>query len=153
MKLPAKIVLSAVLLAAPLTMANPFPSAVPFTSLRDAGARGVAEIRTEARFSSNKSLASGKAKYRERSRGKLIEQRFDIEVEDANPGDTLAVFVDGNMYGMMIVNDLGVAELQFRTAEFIDDPGDGTPIPTEFPRINPGASISVGDMNGTFQAR
>lgn len=153
MKLPAKIILSAALLVAPLAMANPFLSAVPFTSPRDGGIRGSAEVRTEARFSSTKSLASGKAKYRERSRANLIEQRFDIEVEDATPGDTLTVFVDGNMYGTMVVNDLGVAELQFRTAEFIDDPGDGTPIPTEFPRINPGTSISVGDMNGTFQAR
>jgi len=153
MKLSAKIVLTSALLIAPLAMANPYMSAVPFTSPRDAGIRGSAEVRTEARFSSNKSLASGKAKYRERTRGKLIEQRFDIEVEDANPGDSLAVFVNGNMYGTMIVNDLGVAELQFRTAEFIDDPGDGTPIPTEFPRTNPGATISVGDMSGTFQAR
>jgi len=28
--------------------------------------------------------------------------------------------------------------------------GDGEPIPTEFPRIDPGAKISVGGMTATF---
>jgi hypothetical protein len=117
----------------------------------DAGKISGTEIRTRAEFA-GMGLASGKADYRERSRNNLIEQRFSVEVEDAMPGDALTVSVNGITFGTIVVNDLGVAELQFRTAEFIDDPGDGDPIPTEFPRINPGDTISVGAMKGVFEA-
>ncbi|MCB9838727.1 MAG: hypothetical protein H6813_05260 [Phycisphaeraceae bacterium] len=153
MKLSTRIVLASAVLAAPLAMGAPIMSqfSVPPTyDTKDNVARGLTDHRAEARFASTTSLASGKAKYREKSNGTVIQQRFSVEVEDATPGDTLTVLVNGNMYGSVVVNDLGGAELQFRTAEFIDDPGDGDPIPTEFPRINPGDSISVGDMSATF---
>lgn len=153
MKSIKNIAIVAVLAAAPFALANDYLNQFPFESPRTGTVRGSLDHRTEARFSSNSSLASGKAKYRERTNGNTIQQRFSIEVEDATPGDALAVVINGNLYGMIVVNDLGMGELQFRTAEFIDDPGDGDPIPSEFPRIDPGAKISVGDMNGTFQLR
>jgi hypothetical protein len=118
----------------------------------DAGKIAGTDIRTRAEFA-GPGLASGKADYRERTRNNLIEQRFSVEVEDATAGDALTVSVNGITFGTIVVNDLGVAELQFRTAEFIDDPGDGDPIPTEFPRINAGDVIVVGKMTGTFVNR
>ena len=153
MKLTTKIVLASALFVAPLAMANPFMSQFFVPSTNSDLARGSTQIRTEARFSSSTSLASGKAKYREKSNGKVIQQRFSVEVEDAGAGEEFTVMVNGAMFGTIIANDLGVAELQFRTAEFIDEPGDGTPIPTDFPRIDAGAKISVGGMNGVFEAR
>ncbi|MGP1309667.1 MAG: hypothetical protein ACTS27_05665 [Phycisphaerales bacterium] len=118
----------------------------------DAGKVAGVEIRTRAEFA-GQGLASGKADYRERSRNNLIEQRFSIEVEDAQPGESFTVSVNGITFGTIVANDLGVAELQFRTAEFIDDPGDGDPIPSEFPRLNAGDVITVGKMMGTFEDR
>ena len=156
MKTTTKIALAAALIATPLAMGNPYMNQFfvpPTYDSKDTGARGLNDHRAEARFSSTTSLASGKAKYRERSNASVIQQRFSVEVEDATPGDSLTIMVNGNMYGTVIVNDLGGAELQFRTAEFIDDPGDGEPIPSEFPRIDPGATISVGNMSATFVAR
>ena len=150
MKLTTKIVLATALIAAPLALAAPSLTQTPIDMSRGAGFRAV-EHRTEARFSSTTSLASGKAKYRERTQNNVIRQRFSVEVEDATPGDSLSVMIDGVMFGTIIVNDLGVGNLQFRTAEFIDNPGDGDPIPSEFPRIDPGAQITVGGMNGTFR--
>ena len=99
---------------------------------------------------SGKKLASGKAKYRERMRDNTLEQRFDIEVEDATPGDQMMVQVNGVTFGTIIINDFGVGELQFRTSTFIDDPGDGEPNPTDFPRLQPGDVVTVGPLNGAF---
>lgn len=99
---------------------------------------------------SGKTLASGKAKYRERMRNNTLEQRFDIEVEDAPAGEQWTVQVNGITFGTIVINDLGVGELQFRTATFIDDPGDGSPIPTDFPRLQPGDMVTVGAVSGAF---
>lgn len=99
---------------------------------------------------SGKTLASGNADYRERMRGNTLEQRFSVEVEDFAPDTELTVEVNGMLFGTIITDGFGGGELQFRTAQFIDDPGDGSPIPTDFPRINPGDDIVVGPISGTF---
>ena len=96
-------------------------------------------------------LASGKADYRERMRGKTLVQRFSVEVEDGEPGASMGVFVNGVQFGVIFLNDFGFGEIQFRTASAIDDPGDGTPIDPEFPRLQAGDSISVGKiLSGSF---
>lgn len=99
---------------------------------------------------SGPTLASGKADYRERQRGNVLEQRFSVEVEDFAPDTELAVHVNGMLFGTIITDAFGGGELQFRTAQFIDDPGDGSPIPTDFPRINAGDAITVGPISGSF---
>ncbi len=110
------------------------------------------DVKLEARMS-GKTLASGKAKYEERQKGNLVQQRFKVQVEDFAPGQELTIMLNGSMLGTVTANDLGVAELQFRTSAFIDDPGDGTPIGGDFPPVQPGDSISVGPISGTFTSR
>jgi len=110
------------------------------------------DLRLRARMS-GATLMSGKADYRERTRDNTLEQRFSVEVEDATPGETLEVRVNGALFGTITADDFGVAELQFRTAQFIDDPGDGTPIPTDFPRLAAGDTVTVGPISGAFAAR
>jgi len=118
-----------------------------------AGRGGVPDqIRVEARMELGTDLAQARARYRDRFRNGLLEQRFDVEAEDFKPGAELAVTVNGIAVGSMFVNDLGVAEMQLRTAEFIDDPGDGTPIDPDFPRLMVGDTVSVGPLKGVFQA-
>lgn len=95
-------------------------------------------------------LASGKADYKERPRGALLEQRFSVEVEDATPGDVLEVAVNGVAFGMIVVNELGIAELEWRN--ITNDPGVG-PLPPGFPRIQGGDTITVGGLSGTFIPR
>lgn len=116
-------------------------------------AGGITPIRVEARLSAGNDQAQAKATYRDRARGNLLEQRFSVDVEDFAPGSELNVSVNGDFVGTIFVNDLGMGELQLRTAEFIDDPGDGTPIDTDFPRLMPGDTVTVGSLKGTFQAR
>ena len=99
---------------------------------------------------SGTSLMSGSAKYRERTKKGTIEQRFSVQVEDGVPGAILNVDINGQMLGIIVLDDLGFGELQFRSAVFIDDPGDGEPIPTGFPKVLAGDLITVGDMTGVF---
>jgi hypothetical protein len=94
--------------------------------------------------------ASGKAVYRERMRNGLVEQRFSVEVEDAAPGTIMQVNVNGILFGTFVVNDLGIGELEYRTPAFIDDPGDGDPIPDGFPTLVEGDAITVGILSGVF---
>jgi hypothetical protein len=110
---------------------------------------GGVDVRMRAALS-GKTLASGRAEYRERMRGNVLEQRFSISVEDATPGAALEVTVNGVMFGTVIVNALGNADLQFRTTTFIDDPGDGSPIPTDFPRLQAGDVVTAGGLSGSF---
>ncbi|MCB9838726.1 MAG: hypothetical protein H6813_05255 [Phycisphaeraceae bacterium] len=158
MKLSTRIVLASAVLAAPLALASPAFIPTPFDSPMDNAAPRATEFRTEARFDSAEQGSSphGKARYRERQRGYYgvnMMQRFTVDVQDAQPGEEFVVTVNGMMIGTLIANDLGRAELEFRTAAFIDSPDDGTPIPSGFPRIEAGATITVGDMVGTFEAR
>jgi hypothetical protein len=95
-------------------------------------------------------LASGKADYRERDRKGRIEQRFSVEVEDAAPGEMWQVHVNDMLVGIIVTDEFGFGELQFRTAAFIDDPGDGNPIPDGFPTLLDGDSITVGPLAGSF---
>lgn len=126
-------------------------SAMAALLTRPVTAANKGEVRLRADLN-GPTLASGSADYRERIRNNTLEQRFSVEVEDATPGDQLAVVVNGIMFGTIVVNDLGTAELQFRTETFIDDPGDGTPIPTDFPRLAAGDTITVGpNLSGVFE--
>jgi len=93
---------------------------------------------------------SGKATYRERPRDGQIERRFKVQVEDGTPGAILAIHVNDYFAGMMQLNSLGRAEFQLRTAAFIDDPGDGQPIPADFPILIDEDVVTVGTMSGVF---
>jgi len=115
-----------------------------------AQAGGSTTHRVRAELTGN-TAASGQADYRERMRKGVLEQRFSIEVEDAVPGDILAVAVNGTVVGMIVINDLGIGELEYRTPQFIDDPGDGDPIPDGFPHLVQGDVCTVGPLSGMFE--
>jgi len=110
---------------------------------------GGGDYRVRANLSGG-TLASGKSTYRDRVRGNTIEQRFQVNVEDGTPGATVEIQINGALFGTVVLNDLGAGEFSYRTVQFIDDPGDGDPIPTDFPRIESGWVITVGEMSGTF---
>lgn len=113
-------------------------------------AGGVDPIRVEARMEAGNDQSQARARYRDRVRKNTLEQRFDVEVEDFEPGTELSVSVNGDHIGIIFVNDLGVGEMQLRTGAFIDDPGDGDPIDPDFPRIMPGDTVTVGPLSGSF---
>jgi hypothetical protein len=94
---------------------------------------------------------SGHAVYVEKDRGrKGLERRFKVQVEDALPGETFDVFVNDFFVRPITADALGRAELQLRTRKFIEEPGDGRPMPPRFPRLELGDTVMVGHLSGVL---
>ncbi|MGD9690426.1 MAG: hypothetical protein AB7K52_11865 [Phycisphaerales bacterium] len=103
------------------------------------------DYRVRARMSGTGTLASGKADYRERNRGGAIQQRFNVEIEDATPDTTYEVRIDGNLFGTITTDGLGFAEIEFGD-------NDGSPaVPGGFPHLVAGQMVSVGPISGSFR--
>lgn len=109
-----------------------------------------AQIRIQGRLTAAKTLASGKATYRDRFRNGLLEQRFKVNVEDMAPGVDVPISINGEPFAIVTTNSLGAGEFQFRTTQFIDDPGDGSPLPSDFPRLTAGTTVSAGPISGVM---
>jgi hypothetical protein len=120
---------------------------------QEAMAGGGGEYRVRARMRTGTAF-EGKSDYRERFRGTTLVQTFNVEVNGAQPGEMFEIHINGVLFGTMITNDLGSAELEFRTATVDDNPQDEEPpLPTDFPRINDGDVITVGALSGTYRLR
>ena len=95
--------------------------------------------------------ASGKVEYRERFKSSAgLERRFKVEIEDASPNTNFQVRVNGQLVATVTTNGAGFVEFQYRTAAFIDDPGDGIPMPNSFPSLVDGDVVTVGSMSTTL---
>lgn len=96
----------------------------------------------------------GKASFLERPREGTIEERFKVEIQHGIPGKKYAVRVNGKKVGYITANLLGKGKLQLRTAQFIDNPGDGDPLPSNFPNVKNGVEVSIGNkIFGTFKKK
>jgi len=125
-----------------------------FSTARADGGGGGGGYRVEARLTGVGTLASAKSIYRERMIGTTLEQRFKIQVEDFAPNTPLVVHINGNLFGTIVSNSLGQGEFNFRTVIVDDTPGDDAPpIPTDFPHIPAGWTITVGPLSGSYIAR
>jgi hypothetical protein len=129
------------------------PAAIVISMLAATASAEAGSYRVRARLSAGNDQVQAKSEYRERQRANLLEKRFKVEVEDAAPGDAFDIAINGVQYGTIFANDLGIAELNFRT--IVDDnpgdPNENNPFPDNFPRIASGDSITVGSMSGTFR--
>ncbi len=92
----------------------------------------------------------GKARYEERTKSGSLMRRFQVEVERGTPGQSLAILVNGDQVGTIVVGPLGRGKLQLRTPQHIDSPGDGQPMPPSFPRLVTGDNVAVGPITGTM---
>lgn len=103
------------------------------------------DYRVRARMAGAGTLASGKADYRERTRGNVVSKRFNVEIEDAAPETSYEVRIDGTLFGTITTDGLGFAQLEFG--------GDnaGGPLPGDFPHLVVGQTVSVGPVSGTFR--
>jgi hypothetical protein len=110
-------------------------------------ARASADFQSIARLFGPTAL-KGKAVYEERDRNGTLEQRFKVELQNGIPGTTHVVRVNSTIVGSITINSLGRGKLQLRTAQFINDPGDGQPIPNGFPRLDTGDVVRAGKLTG-----
>lgn len=95
-------------------------------------------------------IVDGKSTYRERDRNDGLERRFAIKVEDAVPGTTFDVWLGDYFVGDMTANSLGIARIKLRTPQHIDDPGDGDPMPANFPVPQRTDIVVAGALSGLF---
>lgn len=126
---------------------------ITISAPQSAQAGGDGEYRVRARMRTGTPF-EGKSDYRERMRNNTLIQTFNVEVNGAQAGQSFEIHINGVLFGTIIANDLGSAELEFRTATVDDNPQDEEPpLPTDFPRINVGDVITVGTLTGTYQLR
>ncbi|MHC5113006.1 MAG: hypothetical protein ACYTGP_01100 [Planctomycetota bacterium] len=114
--------------------------------LSTAVAGGGDEIRVRAQLS-GPTLASGKSEYRERMNNGRLEQRFKVDVEDAEPGAMMEIHLNGELVGIIVVGPLGQGELEYRTDP---EPGESDPFPSGL-AVFAGDGITVGNLSGTFE--
>ncbi|GEM_PF-1442775 len=119
-------------------------------STADAGV----DYRVRARIRTGTQLEA-KGDYRESMFGSTLFQKWNVEVGGATPNTAFEVRLNGNPIGTIITNDLGFAEQEFRTTVIDDNPHDNDPpIPTDFPHINAGDTLTVvGIGTGSFARR
>lgn len=112
---------------------------------------GGGDYRVVARGGS-RDAAQIKGVYRERAFTAGLQQRFNVSVEDFAPNTRYEIRINGNLFGTITTSALGTAELEFRTFVVDDTPGDDhPPIPTDFPHLVAGDTISVGSVTATFR--
>lgn len=132
-------------------------AAAAFSTLSLLGSSPVdagAEYRVRARVRTGTPLEA-KGDYRERLRGTTLVQKWNVEVNFATPNTSYEVQLNGTPIGLLVTNDLGHAEQEFRTAIPDNNPHDEEPpIPTDFPHINAGDTFTVvGIGSATFVRR
>lgn len=114
---------------------------------------GGGDYRVRARMGT-RDASQASAVYRERIVGSTLIQRFNVQVEHFTPGVAVGISINGAPFGTIVPNALGIAELEFRTTVVDDNPHDNEPpLPTDFPRINVGDTITVGSLSGSFVRR
>lgn len=112
------------------------------------------DYRVRARVRTGTPL-EGKGDYRERLIGTSLIQKWSVEVNGAQPGQSFEVQLNGNPIGTIVADSLGRAKQEFRSVVVDDNPTDEEPpIPTDFPHINAGDTLTiVGIGTGTFASR
>jgi hypothetical protein len=110
---------------------------------------GSAKYRVRARLFGETPM-KGQARYEQRIKDGQTFKRFKVQIEKALPLQTFDVLVNGSVVGAITTNSLGRGKFELRTAAFIDSPGDGLPMPADFPKLDTGDSVSVGPLTGTI---
>jgi hypothetical protein len=101
------------------------------------------DYRVRARIRTGTRLEA-KGDYRERIVGSTLLQRWNVEVQGAAANTTFEVRLNGDPVGLVVTNSLGFAEQEFRTTVVDDNPHDEEPpLPTDFPHINIGDTLTV----------
>lgn len=102
------------------------------------GVQRPVETRLIARARATGVRMHAKGDYRERGN----RRRLNVEVRLGNPGDVFDVAVNGTVIGQVTINDLGFGKIEMNT-------NDGANPPS----VTAGATLTVGPVSGTFNAR
>ena len=118
----------------------------------DCGDHGVQKFRTKGSVETPEGIDI-EVKYCERFKHGNLNRRFQVEIEDAAPGQVFDVSVNGEVVGSVTAGDDGEAELQLRTNANGDDDEDDEvilPMPDTFPSLHDGDVVVVGGVDVTL---
>ncbi|MDX1502456.1 MAG: hypothetical protein R3325_08825 [Thermoanaerobaculia bacterium] len=122
------------------------------TALSAGAALAASELRLESRLRGPREAAGpmvGKVTFRHRL--DQARRKFSVEVERARAGQMFDVMVSGVVVGTLLIDDLGVGELDY------DDTAGGNDrdrrFPRNFPELDGGEVVQVGPLTGTLQLR
>ena len=134
---------AAILLASiPATLA--LAVAAPETASQGSSVQRADEVRLRARLN-GKTLASGQADYRERTRNDMPMFRFSVEIEDAEPFTTYDIAHNGKVFGDVTTNEFGFADFNRKTISDNSDELGFVPV------MAPGDTVQVvGLLSGTL---
>ena len=92
---------------------------------------------------------SGKAKFEDRDG----RRKFSAEIEGLNTGDMFDVMVAGQVVGTVTIDAAGVGDLNLddNFEPGVDDPA--TRFPANFPMLDGGEMVTVGQLSGTLQSK
>lgn len=96
---------------------------------------------------SGTTAVSGIAEFEFEQEGATEKTEFEVEVENAVPGSTLDVFIDGVLIGQIPVDGDGDGKLKLSS----DPDDDEDPLPGGFPAVSEGSVVTVGSiLSGTL---
>ncbi|MFN0134111.1 MAG: hypothetical protein ACKVW3_16475 [Phycisphaerales bacterium] len=116
-----------------------------FMFLTTGQAQAASTLKLQAVLRGSATATKAVAKYEEKPRGNLTEQRFKVQVERATPGAQLPVFVNTTQLGMITINQFGRGQIDLRVNS--DNPGTSVP---SLPFMKAGDQVRVGAMTGAF---
>lgn len=87
------------------------------------------------------------AEYEQETENGITKRKFKAQIEHAAPNTSYAVVVNGVSVGSVITNSRGKGSLSLTT-----QPKDAkdTPMPTNFPNVSIGTTISIGGLTSSF---
>jgi len=110
------------------------------------------ELRLETRLKGSRAAAGpmvGKAKFSNRL--DRARRKFSVEIERGKSGEMFDVMVSGVVVGTVMVNNLGIGELDY------DDTANGNDadqrFPRNFPELDGGEVVQVGPLTGSLQLK
>lgn len=125
------------LLVALLSLASLMPVAAQAQPRGDQDIRLIAGLRGQAPL-------KGTATYRERVKKGQVQRIFKVQLENAVPGTTYDVVVDGGTVGQITINGLGRGKLVLKNIT------DDFPGPTDVPEVQVDDVVQVGPLTGRF---
>ena len=114
-----------------------------------AAAQTITEFKMLARLFGDPAT-TGKATYLEHARDGQLERRFKVVIEDGTPGQIMFITVNDFGVGFMQLDAFGRGVFVMRSAQFVNDPSDGVPMPNSFPIIFDEDVVAVGPLSGVF---
>jgi hypothetical protein len=107
------------------------------------------KLRLESRLTGTRAAGQMSGKVKFENELDKARRKFSVELERGKPGDMFDVMISGVVVGTVLIDGLGIGEIDY------DDtagPGDSDQrFPRNFPELDGGEVVQVGPLTGSLQ--